>query len=101
MIQEPTLRKWGGRHEEGPLLCRRRPVHRRRASEGKDADEAAEKLFETKCSACHPHKRAGDKKKSGEEWERAVPRMIKTNGAKITDAEAKTIVDYLAREHGK
>ena len=70
------------------------------ASEGKDSDEAAEKLFETKCSVCHPYKRAEDKRKSREDWEKTVTRMIKGNGAKITDAEAKTIVDYLAKERG-
>lgn len=70
------------------------------ASEGKGADEAAKRLFETKCSTCHPSKRPEDKRKSREDWEKTVTRMIKANGAKITDVEAKTIIDYLAKERG-
>ena len=60
----------------------------------------AKALFESKCSACHTIDRPKGKKKSKEGWEATVTRMIKTNGARVTDEEAKAIIDYLAANFG-
>lgn len=68
------------------------------AETGPTGDAGA--LFEAKCSVCHPSDRPKGKKKTRDEWEKTVTRMIQTNGASITPAEAKVIVEYLAKTHG-
>jgi hypothetical protein len=53
------------------------------------------------CGVCHstdyivmqPH---GDAK----QWQAVVTKMIKVNGAPMSDQDAKTIVEYLASEYG-
>ena len=66
------------------------------------AEEAADAkaLFEQKCSTCHGADRATSKKKTAEEWGKLVERM-RGNGAQLSDDEAKAIVGYLAKAHGK
>jgi hypothetical protein len=68
------------------------------------ADETktnARTLFEKKCSVCHNLEKATLKNKTPAEWEKTVKRMIESRGAKITDAEAKIITEYLAENYGK
>jgi mono/diheme cytochrome c family protein len=63
-------------------------------------DGDAQGLFEQKCSTCHSASRATSQKKTPREWERTVLRMKNANGAPISDQEAKTIIDYLSKNHG-
>lgn len=63
------------------------------------ASADAKALFQSKCSLCHPASRAEGKKKSREEWEATVARMVK-KGAALNDQEAKLVADYLAKHHG-
>jgi hypothetical protein len=61
----------------------------------------AKTLFEKQCSVCHKFERATSKKKVPAGWEKTVKRMKESNGAKITDEEAKIITEYLANNYGK
>jgi len=61
----------------------------------------AKELFEKKCSVCHSLDRPRSKKKALKEWEKTVTRMIASRGAKITDEEAKLVIDYLAKNYGR
>jgi mono/diheme cytochrome c family protein len=57
-------------------------------------------LLEQKCSICHSADRPKAKKKDRAGWEKTVMRMKNVNGCPITDEEAKTIIDYLAKNYG-
>ncbi len=61
----------------------------------------AKSLFEQKCSACHNSSRATSKIKTEEEWNVTVMRMKNVNGCRITDDEAKVIINYLTKNYGK
>jgi len=63
-------------------------------------EDAGRSLFEQKCSVCHAPDRAKAKKKDRAGWEKTVMRMKNVNGCPITDDEAKTIIDYLAKTYG-
>lgn len=63
--------------------------------------DSAKELFEKKCSTCHKADRATSKIKTQKEWDATVMRMINARGAKINDADAKIIIDYLAANYGK
>jgi cytochrome c5 len=63
-------------------------------------DPKAKALFESKCSMCHGIDRPLGKNKDRDGWTKTVTRMQKVNGCNITDAEAKTIVDYLVAVRG-
>ena len=69
------------------------------------SDEAGkmdgQKLFESKCSLCHTIERPRSKNKTKAGWETTVMRMKNTNGAPLTDEEARAIIDYLSGKHGK
>jgi len=65
------------------------------------ADEQAKVLFETKCSTCHKVDKATSQKKSATDWNKTVMRMKNVRGAAVTDEEARTIIDYLAKFYGK
>jgi sulfite dehydrogenase (cytochrome) subunit B len=58
-------------------------------------------VTQTQCQFCHSTdyivmQPRGDAK----QWEGVVTKMIKVFGAPVTDADAKTIADYLARAYG-
>jgi cytochrome c5 len=77
------------------------PVAATPAQAQQDAgDPKAKALFESKCSACHALSRPLGKNKDRDGWTKTVVRMQKVNGCDITDAEAKTIVDYLVAVRG-
>lgn len=59
------------------------------------ANEKGAALLEERCSVCHPSARPKSKQKSPEQWEATVTRMM-GKGAKLTDDEKKTLVDYLS-----
>jgi len=63
--------------------------------------KTAKKLFEERCSICHGLDRAKDNRRSADEWARTVRRMRDAFGAKLTDEEAKTIIDYLSKHYRK
>jgi len=59
------------------------------------APNSGAELLEQRCSVCHPASRATDKKKTAEEWEATVQRMM-GKGAKLSEEEKQTLVNYLA-----
>ena len=62
--------------------------------------EQARKLFEAKCSACHPTERPLKKNKDRAGWEKTVARMKGYASGQISDADAQAIAEYLARVRG-
>ncbi len=58
-------------------------------------------VFEKKCSTCHKIERATSAKKTNEEWTKTVTRMKGKRNANISDEEAKAIIEYLSKTHGK
>lgn len=67
---------------------------------GTAVDAEAKALFEARCSACHPLSRPLSRNRERKWWVETVTRMQKVNGCNITDGEAQTIVDYLAKIRG-
>jgi len=55
-------------------------------------------LLESRCSVCHDSARAKGAKKSPEQWETTVTRMM-GKGAKLSGVEKKTLVSYLAKTY--
>ena len=53
-------------------------------------------LLEERCSGCHPASVTTSRKKTPKQWQATVKRM-KHKGARLTDAEMKTLVDYLSK----
>ncbi|OGR22081.1 MAG: hypothetical protein A2559_01400 [Deltaproteobacteria bacterium RIFOXYD2_FULL_66_9] len=70
------------------------------ADRAKAGDPKAKALFEAKCSVCHELSRPLGKNKDRSGWTMTVTRMRKVNQCPITDAEAKTIIDYLVAVRG-
>lgn len=62
--------------------------------------EAARKLFEGKCSACHPLDRPLRKRKDPDGWRKTVERMKSYSAGRISDGEATVIAEYLSRARG-
>jgi cytochrome c5 len=56
-------------------------------------------LLNTRCSVCHDLSRVTRNKLSADQWTQVVSKMV-GNGAKLTSAEQKTLVDYLAKTYG-
>jgi cytochrome c5 len=56
-------------------------------------------LLETRCSVCHSADRARQAKKTREQWDQTVTRMI-DKGAQLTEAEKTVLLDYLAKTYG-
>ncbi|MBC7228524.1 MAG: hypothetical protein H5T61_15040 [Thermoflexales bacterium] len=55
-------------------------------------------LLQERCTACHTLDRVESARKTAEEWERTVVRMI-GRGAKLTEAERAVLVEYLAEHY--
>ncbi|WP_020677900.1 hypothetical protein [Geopsychrobacter electrodiphilus] len=55
-------------------------------------------LLDSRCSVCHSADRAKEAKKTEAEWDATVSRMM-SNGAQLTPAEKKTLVDYLSKTY--
>ena len=55
-------------------------------------------LLEERCSVCHPSARPKSKKKTPEQWESTVNRMI-GKGARLSEEEKKVLVDYLSKTY--
>jgi hypothetical protein len=56
-------------------------------------------LLEKRCSVCHSANRPKQVRKTREQWEQTVTRMI-GKGAQLTEAEKAVLVDYLAKTYG-
>jgi cytochrome c5 len=61
-------------------------------------EEEGAALLEERCSVCHPSARPKSKTKTPEQWERTVTRMM-GKGAKLSDEEKETLVDYLSKTY--
>jgi mono/diheme cytochrome c family protein len=62
-------------------------------------DLSGEELLEARCAQCHGLDPVETASKTEAEWEDTVQRMI-GKGAELTDAEAETLVQYLAETYG-
>jgi hypothetical protein len=58
-----------------------------------------ETLLQDRCTECHALSRTTNAKRSAEEWERTVARMV-GHGANLNDEEQMVLVDYLAQTYG-
>ena len=77
-----------------PALAQEQTVELKSAP-GKD-------VVEQNCGGCHSldYVRMNSPFMKPEVWDAEVAKMIKTFGAPITDADAKTIRDYLVQNYG-
>jgi cytochrome c5 len=57
-------------------------------------------ILENQCAACHSPDRAKQQRKTHDQWDQTVSRMI-GKGAVLSDAEKKALVDYLTATYGK
>lgn len=55
-------------------------------------------LLETRCSTCHNADRPKKVKKTRDQWEQTVTRMI-GKGAQLTEVEKTVLVEYLAQTY--
>lgn len=55
-------------------------------------------LLRERCATCHALDRVESARKTAEEWERTVVRMI-GRGARLTEAERAVLVEYLATHY--
>jgi competence protein ComEA len=63
-------------------------------------DGAGKDLVMNVCTACHELARITSKKKTKDEWNDTVDKMA-ARGAKASDEEFETIVNYLTKYFGK
>jgi len=63
-------------------------------------DGAGKELVMNVCTQCHELTRITTKKRTKEEWSDTVDKMA-VRGAKASDEEFETIVNYLAKYFGK
>ena len=57
------------------------------------------KLVSENCRSCHGLDALLEKKRSRNEWEKLVDKMVE-HGLEITDKDKKTVIDYLATHLG-
>lgn len=67
------------------------------AAEKAPAINGAE-LLEKRCSVCHPSAKPKAAKKTAEQWEATVTRMM-GKGAKLSADEKKALVDHLSKTY--
>lgn len=63
------------------------------------ADVPPEQLVQERCTRCHTLAPIEVSRKTPEEWEHTVYRMI-GKGARLSDAEAERLIDYLSQTYG-
>ena len=61
--------------------------------------QSPEKLLDERCTTCHTLAPIEAKRKKRSEWEKTVYRMV-NKGARLSDREAETVIEYLARNYG-
>ncbi|MDZ4185895.1 MAG: heme-binding domain-containing protein [Desulfuromonadales bacterium] len=66
---------------------------------GKVLTEAGAILLDARCSVCHSADRAKRERKSRNQWEETVTRMM-ANGALLSGEEKVVLIDYLAKTYG-
>lgn len=67
---------------------------------GTPAGPTGEELVQERCSSgCHDFETVASASKDDQEWDATVERM-RLIGAELTDAEAHTVVNYLAEKYG-
>ena len=66
-------------------------------------DGSGRDKVEANCASCHSldYIQGNSPFRNREVWDAEVTKMIKAYGAPIADADAKEIVDYLARNYGQ
>jgi hypothetical protein len=64
------------------------------------SEDRGRELVENVCTYCHNLDRLRGKELSREEWRGLTKGMI-SEGAPVTDDELSTILDYLAKNHGR
>ena len=62
------------------------------------AQEDGATLLEQRCSVCHPSARPKGAKKTPEQWEATVTRMM-GKGAKLSAEEKKVLLDFLSKTY--
>lgn len=62
-----------------------------------DAGSPAQKLYQSRCSACHSLDRPEKKNKDRVGWERTVSRMRGYSPGQLSENEATAILEYLVR----
>lgn len=60
---------------------------------------AGKQLFEGACGACHDLTVSTDQRKSHDDWQATVTRMV-GSGAPLNDQEAAQVVEYLSKNFG-
>jgi len=60
----------------------------------------AEVLIQERCTKCHTLAPIQNAKKTPEEWEKTVQRM-RLKGAKLSDEEAKIVIQHLSKQGGQ
>lgn len=66
------------------------------AAAGMFSDGAS--LLEGRCAVCHPSSKVKVLKRSPQQWNAIVTRMV-GKGTKLSESEKKTLVDYLAKTY--
>ena len=61
--------------------------------------QSPESLVQDRCTGCHTLAPIEAARKTGQEWERTVYRMIR-RGARLSDREAQAVIDYLSEAYG-
>ena len=64
------------------------------------ADEPPEKLVEERCAECHALTTVRVARKTHEEWEATVERMVDL-GARLNEQQVEEVVDYLSETYGE
>lgn len=65
-------------------------------------EKTAKKIFESRCSICHPLEWSLERKKTKKGWKETVERMRKkTAGNVISEEDVVIITEYLYRIRGK
>lgn len=57
-------------------------------------------LLRERCASCHTLDRVEQSRKTAEEWERTVNRMV-GRGARLTGEEKQALIAYLAAQYGR
>jgi hypothetical protein len=63
------------------------------------SSEPPAQVVEERCVGCHALSIVENSRKSPEEWEATVTRMVQL-GAKLNDKQAEAVIDYLGETYG-
>lgn len=97
LVMQPARAQRGARGNGAP------PVVEEKPEEGIPVTNA---LVISKCGVCHSKDEKGNlsriswERATPEGWEEAIKRMVRLNGLTLTPTEGRTILKYLATNHG-